>query len=94
MTYPSRNAWTDEQKNRIAAKLTEKGVRRACPMCGNPSFVLVDGYFSHPIQTDPDAGYSLGGPSIPTVVIACQNCGFISEHALGILIPGSTGGAK
>lgn len=62
MTDQSRNAWTDQQKKRIASQLTDKGVRRACPMCGNPSFVLIDGYFSHPIQTDPDAGYSRGVP--------------------------------
>ena len=54
-------------------------------MCGNSSFQLVSGYFSNVIQPHLSAGMLLGGPAIPTAVIVCTKCGFISQHALGVL---------
>ena len=38
-------------------------------------------------------GIVLGGPSIPSIPIICNRCGFISSHALGILglLPPKTG---
>lgn len=76
---------SDADKQRIIDKLNEKGVRAPCPMCGNKNFVLADGYFNHPIQSNPRAGLVIGGPSIPTIAIICSNCGFTSQHALGAL---------
>ena len=54
-------------------------------MCSASNFVLLDGYFSQSVQMDPSAGMVIGGPAVPTVAIACTNCGFISHHALGAL---------
>lgn len=77
---------SQEEKNRIAEILNKcfegHGIR--CPMCGNNSFSLADGYFSNVIQ-DNLGGLVIGGPSIPAIPIICDKCGFISMHALGPL---------
>jgi len=75
---------TSEQKEKIIETLKQKGVNQGCPMCGNKNFVLIDGYFNNHLQGDLSS-YSLGGPSVPSIATACSNCGFISQHALGIL---------
>jgi hypothetical protein len=75
---------TAEQKQIIIDRLTERGVKTTCPMCGNRNFILADGYFNNIMQTD-FQNFVLGGPSIPTIATACSNCGFISQHALGVL---------
>ena len=73
------------EKQNIILKLNEKGIRTNCPMCGNDKFVIADGYFLHYMQAVVNGGLSLGGPSIPTIAIVCERCGFTSQHALGVL---------
>ena len=75
---------TQEQQERIIQALEDHGARLPCPRCGNKHFTLLDGYFNQTIQTE-FAGMVLGGPSIPSVVTACGRCGFLSQHALGLL---------
>lgn len=45
---------------------------------------IVDGYSSHALGDD-YRSVNLGGKIIPFVMLACNNCGFISHHALGSL---------
>ena len=78
------NQLTPEEKQKIIEALGKKKVNGPCPRCGNNNFILADGYFNHSMQTDLK-NFSLGGPSIPTIATVCSNCGFISEHALGVL---------
>ena len=75
----------ENEKQKIAQLLNEKGVKTTCPMCGRDKFILADGYFNNHIQSGFKNGLELGGPSIPTVAIVCTNCGFTSQHALGVL---------
>jgi len=75
---------TQEQKQKILQALNGKNVNGPCPRCGNNNFILAEGYFNHFMQVDL-TNVSLGGPSIPTIATVCSNCGFISEHALGVL---------
>lgn len=75
---------SDQQKKEIIEVLDKKGVRLPCPRCGNREFLLVDGYFNQTIQTDLN-GLIIGGPSIPTVATVCNNCGYLSQHAIGVL---------
>lgn len=79
------NLLSESEKQKIICKLNEKGVRTTCPMCGNNKFVIADGYFNHPMQSGFQGGLTLGGPSIPTIAIVCERCGFTSQHALGVL---------
>jgi hypothetical protein len=70
--------------DRIIKVLEEKGALKACPRCGKDDFTLVDAFSRQHLQ-DSLKGHVIGGPTIPCVVVICQNCGFISYHALGYL---------
>ena len=73
-----------EVKEKIIKALNERGVKLPCPRCGNNNFTLLDGYFNQTIQTE-FKGMVIGGPSVPSVVTACNQCGYLSQHALGPL---------
>ena len=74
----------NEEKLKIVDVLNKRIPDMTCPMCKHKKFVLADGYFNNGIQTDFNS-ISIGGPSIPTIPIICENCGFVSQHALGLL---------
>lgn len=73
-----------ERKEEIANRLNERIGRFECPMCHKGPFSIIDGYVQANIQSNLSS-YSLGGASIPMIAIACNNCGYISFHALGAL---------
>ncbi len=77
---------SQEEKERIILELNNKlGSSGAkCPMCGNMHFIIADGYFNNFLQDDLNS-INLGGASIPSISIICSNCGFVSQHALGVL---------
>lgn len=73
-----------EFKRRIAEALSKAQVSLLCPMCKNNGFSVVDGVFVNGLQAAPGA-LVIGGPAIPTAVLICTRCGFVSQHALGVL---------
>lgn len=75
---------TEAQKQEIIAALEKAGAKLPCPRCDNRNFTLLDGYFNQPVQTEL-AGLVLGGPTVPSVVVVCKQCGFMSQHAMGVL---------
>jgi len=79
---------TEEKRKELVKKLTEKfglsGQPFKCPMCAGPSFEIADGYFNNQLQNNLSS-ITIGGPSIPTIGIVCTRCGFLSQHALGIV---------
>lgn len=75
---------TEEQKQEIIKKFQEKKILTVCPMCKHPHFTIADGYFTNSLQNEV-GGIIFGGPTIPSIAIICNNCGFISQHALGVL---------
>ena len=81
--------FTDEQKTQLVEKLTTLLNRNrpfTCPMCGGTTFGIVDGYFINPIQ-DEFNHFRFAKDSIPTVSILCSDCGYLSQHALGVVDP-------
>lgn len=74
----------DEDKNRIIKVLVDRVGQFNCPICHKGQFSIVDGYSSHALGDD-YRSVNLGGKIIPFVMLACNNCGFISHHALGSL---------
>lgn len=76
--------------NELVIALTAKGVSRPCPRCGNSKFSII-GETNIPLQEDPSV-FAVGGPSIPTVIVACDSCGYITQHATMVLAP--TKGSK
>lgn len=75
---------TNEQKEKIKSELLKKVPNLVCPMCQNKSFSMADGFFSNTLQAD-FKSLALGGQAIPTIGIICNNCGFVSQHAVGRL---------
>ena len=71
-------------RDEIAKRLKDKGAVLPCPRCGNKSFFVIDGYFNQTLQEELQ-GLVIGGHSIPSAIVACGNCGFMSQHALGAL---------
>jgi len=80
--------FTNEKKVELVTRLDERFKKYEhvlkCPMCGHGQFTIADAYLRNDLQADLKS-MSLGGPSIPSVAIICNNCGFISQHAIGIL---------
>ena len=75
----------NEQKQKISAAITQRiQGQLTCPMCQGGNFIMADGYFHNSLQDD-FVTMSVGGQNIPTIAIICSKCGFVSQHALGIL---------
>ena len=72
-----------ERSNRIIQALNSKGVNKPCPRCGNLHFNVV-AETSIPVNSNP-AIISADTTVVPTVIVACTNCGFVTQHALGAL---------
>lgn len=76
------------KQSQVIEALKAKQVHLPCPRCSQPKFSIV-GESIISIQNDPNV-LSIGGPSIPTVIVACDNCGYITQHAtipLGLVKP-------
>ena len=89
MSYPTveqgrMRKLTEEEKKRIVRALNSAKVKAHCPMCSNETLSVLDGYFTPTLQAVPAAGL-IGGPTVPSAVIMCNRCGFLSQHALGAL---------
>jgi uncharacterized Zn finger protein len=68
-----------ERLNSIVQALTSRGVNKPCPRCGHLKFSVV-GEAIIAINDDPST-VVVGGPAIPVVLVACDNCGYVSQHA-------------
>ena len=76
--------FTKKREKEILAVLEKVGVLNVCPICRLGRFQLHPGYFVNIVQQDIKT-VELGGEAIPTVVLTCRNCGFVSQHSLGEL---------
>ena len=68
----------------IQKKLTEKQKHLVCPACGNQGFILAEGYTQDNLQ-EKLSGMVIGGPSIPTIIVVCNHCGYVIRFSLGVL---------
>jgi len=74
----------DKSRNdQIIKALESKGASLPCPRCGQSKFEIVGETFIA-LQKDPSS-IVIGGPSVPTAIVACSHCGNIWQHALGVL---------
>lgn len=76
--------FTIADKQRILQALQQRGAIVACPRCRHQQYEMVGGYFTNLIQQDL-VSFQIGGPAVPCVVLICQQCGFVAQHALGPL---------
>lgn len=75
---------SEEKKQEIIKALESRKIQAKCPMCQQSKFSVVDMYVRNALQDDLQ-NLVLDGPAIPTAAIICMNCGFVSQHALGVL---------
>lgn len=69
--------------DKIISALAVKGVNKPCPRCGYAQFGVVAETM---VQIQPTSGEIIfGGPVIPVAILGCNNCGFLTQHALGLL---------
>ncbi len=70
---------------KVAKILKEKGAMNKCHRCSHNNFTLLEGISNISMQENIGGGLVLGGPTVPVAMIACNNCGAITSHALGAL---------
>ncbi len=68
------------RKKQIVKELEDRGADASCPMCGHSKFTFV-GESEIPLSDD----LKVNGDCVPTAIIACRKCGYITQHALGPL---------
>ena len=68
----------------LAKALTDKGANLPCPRCNNQEFSIVgEGYIS--LNPNPNKVTIGSGPVVRTVIVACEKCGYMTQHAKGPL---------
>jgi hypothetical protein len=75
------------RKRDLIALLTEKGATEPCPRCKNPQFELL-GEVSIPFEDEDKGPFRPLVPklsAIPVIILACNNCGYITYHAEKVL---------
>lgn len=77
--------FTPIQQRTIIERLQSRGAASPCSRCGKQDFLLGDGVTYIGLQK-PTPNIVVPSPaSIPAVTIICNNCGYITTHALGAL---------
>lgn len=74
-------ALTSNQKRQIVDRLRELGATLPCPRCTTTSFSLVNEVVVVPVHPQVD-GPPVEGLALPAVLLMCNQCGFLSSHAL------------
>ncbi len=84
-----------DRLNQIVAALNSKNVNQPCPRCSSNNFSVI-GESEISVETPPPSGGLVGmamfshpqKATMPTIIVTCDNCGYISQHAqaaLGLL---------
>lgn len=72
---------TDDDRRKAGEYLNSRGATQPCPRCRHSLFYVLD----HIDLALPSPANMVGfNGSIPTILTACANCGFVAMHALGI----------
>jgi len=74
-----------EQRNELIDALIERIPDISCPICHGKSFTIADGFALNPLQEGFQSFTMTGEKMIPSIYMICNNCGFMSQHALGLL---------
>lgn len=75
----------DFDKDKITKIITEKGATKPCHRCGKNQFSVLEGYSNIMLQNNIGKGLYFGGPTVPVALVACNNCGSVTSHAIGAL---------
>ena len=76
---------TQRQREIIVERLAQVGGLGKCPRCGHPKFSVLDRIAKLDLH-GLTANHILElGLNVPAAILVCNNCGFLSMHALGVL---------
>jgi len=79
-------AMPDDPIPRIEAFLTEKGARAECPVCSNPTWVLLDNAVSTTMLPVYRGALFLGGiHGHDLYTFVCRNCGYVRSHLRSVV---------
>ena len=70
----------NRRRKQIIRELEERGVDGPCPMCDHSGFT-----FAGESEISVGDNHLKNGGYVPIAIIACRNCGYITQHALGPL---------
>jgi hypothetical protein len=77
-----------KRQEQISNALKDKGVFQPCPRCRNLEFEVIGETMLEisqaPVKWTVGA-HKLQLPAVPVILISCKNCGFIAQHAAGLL---------
>lgn len=72
-------------ENRLTSALTQKLKIFICPICQKAEAFVADGFVLNNLQQT-FSKITFGGNSVPTVLVICRHCGFVSQFALGVIV--------
>ena len=70
---------SNSDKQKIISALKARGAG-SCPRCDDSQWTVSE--YARIEVHETSARDSIGGATIPAVMIVCQHCGFIAQHAL------------
>lgn len=76
------------RQEQVIIALKEKGATQPCPRCRNLEFeVIGEGMLEIGQQTSKwvVGDNRLKLPAVPVILISCTKCGYIAQHAAGLL---------
>jgi predicted nucleic-acid-binding Zn-ribbon protein len=74
-----------QRQEQVIKALESKNVSQPCPRCRNLEFEVL-GETKIELYTQPIIPGVPGGRSrVPVLLISCKNCGYIAQHAAGVL---------
>ena len=76
---------SSQDKQKILEAIIKKVPHMECPICHHQQFTIADGYVVDSIQDDYKKIILGSGKMIPSILLVCTQCGFISKHSLGVL---------
>ena len=71
--------------DKIIHILEERGANRPCDRCGHDKFTVIDKYSYLSLQDEITVTLLIGSQHVPVILVACNNCGAITPHAVGAL---------
>ena len=72
-------------RDEVVKVLEQRKATKPCHRCGADDFALLEEFSNIILRKDVGGALVLGGPQIPSAIVACNNCGAITFHALGAL---------
>lgn len=83
-------------RDKFVAFLQDKKTNPVCELCGHNNWMIPDGksgIVNLPIPSE-DGSFVIPPPSVPALLMVCNNCGNIRFHAAGLIDPSVLSGGK